>query len=415
MISMATAFSMEIDSVTVPYFLKYIIAFIWIIIGAFYDHVEGCFLKIRITKIKKDLFTLFLLPIILAFLYTFIIWLMGLSGHISFSHIMRLISNLGCMAIIAASAIMCTSIFGKDVIRLTFIALILTIAFNAIVVIQNYGLSSMITYICHVFQADSYTYGSTLSRVSYAMEIHDGTFAMGFFLLYFIFYEKADKKAKFLQIMMALFCSYLGFKRNELIGVIVASLIATTVVRKKGKNFLQTNQIVTFFALIACFSFVVAIKHIDQMTVLLSTLDIFRIRLYRFMSGLYSISPFYFGKGYTYVNYILGNQTTLLGTSHSDLVRVYVEMGFWGFIAWIWYYFTYIPRYIYRNYSKLAGKMFMMFSFYIFATYLLDNTLTMFANQFVYYVIPIAVLYNEYDCKYNIGIFNKKKNNNYID
>lgn len=396
-ISMATAFSMEIDSITVPYFLKYIIAFIWIIIGAFYDHVEGCFFTIRITKIKKDLFKLFLIPIAVAFSYTCMIWIAGQSGHITFSNFARLISNLGCMAIIAASAIMCTTIFGKDVIRLTFVALVFTIGFNALVVIQNYGLPSMITYVTHVFQADSYEYGTTLSKVSYGMEIHDGTFAMGIFLLYYIFYEEANKKVRFLQIIMALFCSYLGFKRNELIGILVVSIIATTVVRKKGKDFLRTNQIVTFFVLIACFSFVIAVKYLDQMTMLLSVLDIYRIRVYRFMRGLYSISPFYIGKGYSYVNYILGNQTELLGTSHSDLVRVYTEMGFWGFIAWIWYYFTYIPRYIYRNYSNLAGKMFMMFSFYVFSTYFLDNTLTLFANQFVYYVIPIAVLYNEYD------------------
>ena len=174
---MALAFSMEIDSISVPYFLKYIIAFIWIIIGAFYDHVEGRFFTLRITKIKKDLFKLFLIPIAVAFSYTCVIWIAGQSGHITFSNFTRLISNLGCMAIIAASAIMCTTIFGKDVIRLTFAALVFTIGFNALVVIQNYGLSPMITYITHVFQADSYEYGSTLSRVSYAMEIHDGTFA----------------------------------------------------------------------------------------------------------------------------------------------------------------------------------------------------------------------------------------------
>ena len=58
-LSMALAFSMEIDSISVPYFLKYIIAFIWIIIGAFYDHVEGRFFTLRITKIKKDLFLSF--------------------------------------------------------------------------------------------------------------------------------------------------------------------------------------------------------------------------------------------------------------------------------------------------------------------------------------------------------------------
>ena len=394
-LSMALAFSMEIDSISVPYFLKYIIAFIWIIIGAFYDHVESSFFTLRITKIKKNLLKLFLIPIAVAFSYTCMIWIAGQSGHITFSNFARLISNLGCMAIIAASAIMCTTIFGKDVIRLTFVALVFTIGFNALVVIQNYGLPSMITYVTHVFQADSYEYGTTLSKVSYGMEIHDGTFAMGIFLLYYIFYEEANKKVRFLQIIMALFCSYLGFKRNELIGILVVSIIATTVVRKKG--FLRSNQIVTFFVLISCFSFVIAVKYLDQMTMLLSVLDIYRIRVYRFMRGLYSISPFYIGKGYSYVNYILGNQNKLLGTSHSDLVRVYTEMGFWGFVAWIWYYFTYIPRYIYRNYSELAGKMFMMFSFYVFSTYFLDNTLTLFANQFVYYVIPIAVLYNEYD------------------
>ena len=396
-LSMALAFSMEIDSISVPYFLKYIIAFIWIIIGAFYDHVESSFFTLRITKIKKNLLKLFLIPSAVSCSYTCMIWIAGQSGHITFSNFARLISNLGCMAIIAASAIMCTTIFGKDVIRLTFVALFFTIGFNALVVIQNYGLPSMITYVTHVFQADSYEYGTTLSKVSYGMEIHDGTFAMGIFLLYYIFYEEANKKVRFLQIIMALFCSYLGFKRNELIGILVVSIIATTVVRKKGKDFLRTNQIVTFFVLISCFSFVIAVKYLDQMTMLLSVLDIYRIRVYRFMRGLYSISPFYIGKGYSYVNYILGNQNKLLGTSHSDLVRVYTEMGFWGFVAWIWYYFTYIPRYIYRNYSELAGKMFMMFSFYVFSTYFLDNTLTLFANQFVYYVIPIAVLYNEYD------------------
>lgn len=154
-------------------------------------------------------------------------------------------------------------------------------------------------------------------------------------------------KTRLLQIVMALLCSYLGFKRNELIGILVVSVIAITVVRKKGKDFLRTNQIVTFAVLIACFSFVLAVKYLDQMTLLLSVLDIYRIRVYRFIREIYSVSPFYIGKGYSYVNYILGNQNKLLGTSHSDLVRVYTEMGFWGFVAWIWYYFTYIPRYIY--------------------------------------------------------------------
>lgn len=89
-LSMALAFSMEIDSISVPYFLKYIIAFIWIIIGAFYDHVESSFFTLRITKIKKNLLKLFLIPIAVAFSYTCMIWIAGQSGHITFSNFRKI-------------------------------------------------------------------------------------------------------------------------------------------------------------------------------------------------------------------------------------------------------------------------------------------------------------------------------------
>lgn len=399
-ISMAIAFSMEIDSISLPYFLKYIIAAVWIIIGLNYKKSNS--LVITISNIEKNLIKLLMTPIIFSFCYTLVIWGVGLGDNITFSNITRLISNLGCMAIIAVSTVIVVKIFDKEAINLTFYAVILTIFINAVVVIQNYGISEMLTYITHVFQADNYLYGSDLSKISYAMEIHDGTFAMGIFLLYFLFYEQEERKKRFMHIGIALFCSYLGFKRNELIGVVVVSILAITIVRKKSREFLKTNQIMFLFTLIICFSFVLAIKYINQMTMLLSVLDIYRIKVYNFMRSIYTVSPFYLGKGYSYVNYILGNQKGLLGTSHSDLVRVYVEMGFWGFIAWIWYYFSYIPRVIYKKYSKIAGKMFMMFSFYIFSTYFLDNTLTMFANQFVYYIIPISILHNEYQMEKNI-------------
>lgn len=74
-------------------------------------------------------------------------------------------------------------------------------------------------------------------------------------------------------------------------------------------------------------------------------------------------------------------------------------MGIYGFGLWIWYYFVNIPRKLYREYSEKAGKFFLIGTFYVFSTYFLDNTLTLFDNQFIYYLIPLALCYKEQESK----------------
>ena len=74
-------------------------------------------------------------------------------------------------------------------------------------------------------------------------------------------------------------------------------------------------------------------------------------------------------------------------------------MGIYGFGLWIWYYFVNIPRKLYRDYSETAAKFFLIGTFYVFSTYFLDNTLTLFDNQFVYFLIPLALCYNDQDAE----------------
>ena len=303
------------------------------------------------------------------------------------------------MLVIGICAIMMCLLFGKEVIKLSFWALILTIGFNFIVVFQEYGAPSMLIYLKNVFSLSQFAYGTTISNISYGLEVHDATFAMGIFLVYFIFYENAAEEKKLLHIIVALIGSYLGFKRNELIASVVVTIVALVFIRKKSKDFLKTSQILGFGMFIVGMLYVALIKNIDILPAFVKILDIARINLYHFLSGEYTISPFYLGKGYSYINQRLGIESTLLHTSHTDLVRVYIEMGIYGFGLWIWYYFVNIPRKLYRDYSETAAKFFLIGTFYVFSTYFLDNTLTLFDNQFVYFLIPLALCYNDQEAE----------------
>lgn len=389
-ISMAIAFSMEVNKVALPFFLKYGIAIVWILIAIIKRH--GLIKPYELGQIK-----LFSTPIIFAFFYTIVIWIVDTPEYLTAHYYSRLLSNLGCMLVIVICAIMMCLLFGKEIIKLSFWALILTIGFNFIVVFQEYGAASMLIYLKNVFSLSQFAYGTTISNISYGLEIHDATFAMGIFLVYFIFYEDASEEKKLLHIIVALVGSYLGFKRNELIAIVVVTIVALVFIRKKSKDFLKTSQILGFGMFIVGMLYVALIKNIDILPAFVKILDIARINLYHFLSGEYTISPFYLGKGYSYINQRLGIESALLHTSHTDLVRVYIEMGIYGFCLWIWYYFVNIPRKLYRDYSETAAKFFLIGTFYVFSTYFLDNTLTLFDNQFVYFLIPLALCYNDQD------------------
>ena len=389
-ISMAVAFSMEVNKVALPYFLKYGIAIAWIIIAIIKRH--GLIKPYELGQIK-----LFSTPIVFAFFYTIVIWIVNTPEYLTIHYYSRLLSNLGCMLVIVICAILMCLLFGSEVIKLSFWALILTIGFNFVVVFQEYGAASMLIYLKNVFSLSQFAYGTTISNISYGLEIHDATFAMGIFLVYFIFYEDASEEKKILHIIAALIGSYLGFKRNELIAIVVVTIVALVFIRKKSKDFLKTSQILGFGMFIVGMLYTALIKNIDILPAFVKILDIARINLYHFLSGEYTISPFYLGKGYSYSNQRLGIESTLLHTSHTDLVRVYIEMGIYGFGLWIWYYFVNIPRKLYREYSETAAKFFLIGTFYVFSTYFLDNTLTLFDNQFVYFLIPLALCYRDQD------------------
>ena len=128
-------------------------------------------------------------------------------------------------------------------------------------------------------------------------------------------------------------------------------------------------------------------------------LDIHRVALYRFLSSQLQIESLVIGKGFSIINEYLLNYNTgssLLTSSHSDLVRMTIELGILFFTLWVIYYLYVIPKKLERltGNEHFAFVSFLCF-FFVFITYFIDNTLELFAVQTMCMMVPIGLYKRE--------------------
>ena len=60
---------------------------------------------------------------------------------------------------------------------------------------------------------------------------------------------------------------------------------------------------------------------------------------------------------------------------HNEFVRMYVEVGFFGYIVWFIFYLPVRLSYMWKHGGKRAGILTLAFSIYCMITYATDNTL----------------------------------------
>jgi toxin CptA len=75
---------------------------------------------------------------------------------------------------------------------------------------------------------------------------------------------------------------------------------------------------------------------------------------------------------------------------HSDYLRMYIELGFWGFVFWEWYTFLFMPKQMMR-FGKNTFIAYTACTTYLAFTYFTDNTVMFFLVSVVYRLIPLCV------------------------
>ena len=111
-----------------------------------------------------------------------------------------------------------------------------------------------------------------------------------------------------------------------------------------------------------------------------------RLEWYLSIGDVFSFSPLYVGRGWGSLSLII-EDISVVGI-HSDVLRMFVDAGFVGFIVWLIYYFKYIPSY-YLKKPGIAYRVYVIFMIYAIITYLTDNTLNYFIFQTVLIGVPM--------------------------
>lgn len=387
MFSASLAFTPGEGYISFPYFLKYSIAITWFAFAVLKDLIKN---KGKIKKRSVQDIWIYTLPVFIMMLsiITAILFQHTLSGD----YLSRAISNLFTMASILFCVYGSVELFGEKTITYSFMGLVLSTLINIVYTSYLYGVVNVFAALANIINIAVFAYedGSIMANIGYSLEVSDATFAYGFYFLYFLLFIPRGKKKK-LGIIISLLGMYVGLKRVE-IGAILIAIIAFYSFEKKTQKLkmLQRFFFLTFIGVTFIYLFLIKYN-----TLIFSVFGGHRLNIYMQLKNMFSISPLYIGKGFGYVNKWLsteGQTLWILSVSHCDSIRMYIELGFWGFLAWIAYYVYWLPNYfIKRNYSK-GLKIVLCFTTYIIVTYLIDNTLMLFATQFCYVMIPLAEL-----------------------
>ena len=227
------------------------------------------------------------------------------------------------------------------------------------------------------------------------LELHDATFAFGLFIIYYVIKGIRTHKK---EMLTGLFFFAIGYKR---IGIAALAVSVLLIILLKKVSF-QTAKVIGRIALaaflIAGFAHVILIRT-GIFEEIMNALDIDmmgRQNLFKYIESFYTISPKFVGHGFDSIRIILSragdvkvNNTYIarMGAIHSDYLRMYIELGFWGFLFWGWYMFIFMPK----EMTKFGANAFIAYAactLYLAITYFTDNTAMFFLVTIVYKLIP---------------------------
>lgn len=374
-ISMAVAFTSNYSGATINYYTKIYIGLAWIVVWL--AAIATGRKKLRPDKMLME----YIKPWLLIMVWSGIVWVLNKPNPFDSSYVTRMISNTSMIMISCINAYAASVFFGKRVIKLTFMALILSIVANAIKVIPMFGMADFIKYLKNVAMGE-FEYGSRLWLMSNELEVQGPTMTLGIFVIYFLWFDTESRwRTRILFSVIAIAFSYIGFKRTEMFGILSVFLLLG-ILRNKHVNLKYVIRISGIVIMVLFFSYIILVKTdlIVQISEKYSIDTMGRISIYRFAAKMFELSPFYCGKGFCYVAKYMYDQIGFV--THSEAVRMYSEIGAIPCFIWLYHYVLNIPMKITNQYGYKAGRTAMAVTIYVFVTYLVENTLVLYPMQF---------------------------------
>lgn len=279
------------------------------------------------------------LPYFAAMIWTAAIWIF------SFTPIRQMISGFfepAYMILCLLCAAFLIYVFKENTVIYVFWAMTTALLIMAGQKIAEFGLSEFLKR----FLVYVKSFGKTGSGVS--LEDTSLSYAYVFFSIYFVFHGNLHGKEKekwwkpALRFLVTIFGMLEVFKRSSFLALTagLGAAFLYSLCRGRSRKWF-VNLLAAGFIFFAFF-YIPFIRYglFNRIMKALNIDTSARTRIYSYYARYYEFSPRYAGRGLGFISQLMGRAERFnVGLEsvnvHCDYVRAYIELGFWGYLCWI--------------------------------------------------------------------------------
>lgn len=327
-------------------------------------------------------FVLFFMPYMIFWLWSVGLWISKMQ---SMSFIVR--GSLNIFYMLTNILFVCAAIylFDKRVMLYTLISMAMANFLCFLLVGKEFGMPRLIGEYFRLL----ITFADDTGGAVRQLELHDMVYGWGVMVIYYAIHPETKRSTRILCFLVSCFFFTLGFKRISIPAVVGAIALFYILRRWKEKN-LRRLAFVLAIAMVALMLGYLSVIRSGLFYELADKFGInlmFRDVLFAYYQDFYEISPAFLGQGSRFI-YEYGVEHAMDSLSvtavHNVFLEFYIEMGFWCWCAWLIFELSFRVRRVIDRYSVVPGAVLMAMNFYVFFTFLTDNT------SFYY---PINVMY----------------------
>lgn len=330
-----------------------------------------------------------MLPYLVSIFFSCILWVSELAEFnvITRGFFMPVYSMIGI-----AVATVTVYMFGERGIYLHLVGLVAANVVKLVGQVRFYGLSAVLEdYIQLVI-----TQGGNTGTIAKEFENYGYAYAFMIFLMYFVLFP-GKKRWRWLLVPVCLVGFLIGYKRSALFGMLggIAAGLLFRIVSKNRKLGFFTGVCILLVAVgqglvvairNGLYHWITDVLHVDTMG---------RVTMYDAIEPYYELNLGFLGRGLGFVNQMLtsGEIKVRLGVGylirdiHNEFLRMYIEIGQIGFLAWLWVLLVTRMRYFIKTQNEKQAVMAFSCLIFWFITFLSENIL-----YWYYAVMPLSLI-----------------------
>lgn len=353
----------------------------------------------RVTKDRRFFVLLFCVPRILMLLYSCFIWFTSGTG---LPYITRGISNtiFQCIAYFCGVCYACGE---KDDILKVTLAAALTV----------FGMAYLLGFLQNGFAFLSALNPLSSAAYNYSKytELHELAYIIGLYVLVSLITKKnTSLKKENVLFWLSVIVFFIAWKRIGIFAVALAYVYFVFFSRSKKKTKSFYVKVTGIAVAIMCMAYVSLIVSGVFVSLLKAVgIDLMgRDIIYGYFRKFASFSPGFLGRGVGFVTRQFDYTTrddlynmVSIRALHNDFFKMYIEIGFIGFLIWVYWWLIKKPQILQKRYGVKKAFVCMLLILYAFILYTTDNveSYTNFQLQLSAVITYIACFFTEKEKK----------------